>query len=47
VSEDTFSDQASNGKGRKTAIAFPKVSWGLKDIYAPINVKPAGGRQGI
>ena len=33
VSEDTFSDHASNGKGRKTAIASPKVSWGLKVIY--------------
>ena len=44
VSEDTFSDQSSNGKGRKTAIASPKVSWELKVIHAPINVKPAGGR---
>ena len=33
MSEDTFSDHASNGKGRKTAIASPKVSWGLKVIY--------------
>ena len=33
VTEDTFSDHASNGKGRKTAIASPKVSWGLKVIY--------------
>ena len=33
MSEDTFSDQASNGKGRKTTIASPKVSWGLKVIY--------------
>ena len=46
VSEDTFSDQSSNGKGRKTAIASPKVSWELKVIHAPINVKPAGGGGG-
>ena len=26
VSKDTFSDKASNGKGKKTAIASPKVS---------------------
>ena len=25
-------NKASNGKGRKTAIASPKVSWGLKVI---------------
>ena len=47
VSEDTFSDQSSNGKGRKTAIASPKVSWELKVIHAPINVKPAGGGGGV
>ena len=46
MSEDTFSDQSSNGKGRKTAIASPKVSWELKVIHAPINVKPAGGGGG-